>query len=76
MILTGTRWFLPNGSLVNEGSQLGPYYESSAPGTLRIMRFTDSYTGTYTCSPTSTSSAVPPGDTITINAGPGEYITV
>ena len=74
MILTGTRWFLPNGNLVSDGSQAGPYYESSAPGTLRIMMFTDSYTGDYTCSPASTSSAVPGRDVITINAGTGEYI--
>ena len=74
MILNGTRWFLPNGNLVSEGSQNGPYYESSAPGTLRIMSFNDSYTGTYTCSPTNTSSAVPPGDTIALSAGPSEIL--
>ena len=76
MILSGTRWFLPNGSLVAEGSQDGPYYESSAPGTLVIMSaFSSSYAGTYTCSPSAVFPTIPPGVNITLISRSGEYIT-
>ena len=71
MILNGTRWF-HNGNLVTNVTPMdGPY--TNADGTLNIITFTDSDAGTYTCSPTSTSSAVPPGDMITLSAGMGEY---
>ena len=79
MMITGTRWF-HNGSLVttqNASSNVtAPYQINTTPITLYInVPFTTdhSHTGTYTCSPNSMSSASPPGDTITLNAG-GEYV--
>ena len=74
MILSETRWFLPNGSLVAEGSQNGPYYESSAPGTLVIMSMFSSYAGTYTCSPSIAFPTIPPGVNITLISQTGENI--
>jgi len=66
-IITGTRWFI-NNNLVPQDSNI-------AAGTLFINTFTNSNSGTYTCSPNSTFPTIPPGDTITLNAA-GEYVTV
>ena len=80
MMITGTRWF-HNGSSVSiqnarSSSITAPYQINTTPTTLYInQQFTTdrSLTGTYTCSPNSMSTASPPGDTITLNAG-SEYV--
>ena len=67
-IITGTRWFLPNMSIVPTDSSNRPYSTGTAPSRLIItMPFTSSDTGTYTCSPGSTFPTMPPGDSITFN---------
>ena len=69
-IITGTRWFLPDMSLVSTDSSNRPYSTGTAPSRLIFTsRFTNSDTGTYTCSPNSTFPTIPPGhgDSITLN---------
>jgi len=61
-IITGTRWFINNTLL--------PIQDD---GTLFFDTFTNSNSGTYTCSPNSTFPTIPPGDTITLNAA-GECV--
>jgi len=61
-IITGIRWFINNNLL--------PIQDD---GTLFFDTFTNSNSGTYTCSPNSTFPTIPPGDTITLNAA-GEYV--
>ena len=73
-IINGARWFLPNGNPVLTQDDVSyqtddPYYNST---TLGIPRFTDSNSGTYTCSPNGTFPTIPPGDNITLNAA-GKY---
>ena len=73
-IITGTRWFLPNMSIVSTDSSNRPYSTGNAPSRLIItVGFTYSDAGTYTCSPDSTFPTIPPGDNITLNAA-GKYI--
>ena len=82
MMITGTRWF-HNGAAVTtqnavNSSITAPYQINTTPITLYINGpFTadHSYTGTYTCSPNSMSSASPPGDTITLIAA-SEYVVI
>ena len=70
-IITGTRWFF-DGSLVlteddSNRENTDPYYINTTPTTLYIdMPF--SHSGTYTCSPNNMFPAIPPGDTVTLNA--------
>ena len=67
-IVTGTRWFLPNMNIVSTDSSNRPYSTGTAPSRLIFtMPFTNSDTGTYTCSPDSTFPTIPPGDNITLN---------
>ena len=82
MMITGTRWFHNGSSVPTQNavtsSITAPYQINTTPITLYINApFTadSSHTGTYTCSPNSTSSASPPGDTITVNAA-SEYIAI
>ena len=72
-IITGTRWFLPNMSMVSNDSSARPYSTGTAPNRLIIAsRFTNSDTGTYFCSPDNTFPTMPPGDNITLNTA-GKY---
>ena len=67
-IITGTRWFLPNMSIVSNDSSVRPYSTGTATNRLIVaMPFTNSVTGTYTCSPGSTFPTITPGDNITLN---------
>ena len=82
MMITGTRWF-HNGTTVPTqnavtSSTTAPYQINTTPITLYInLPFTSdcSHTGTYTCSPNSMSSALPPGDAITLIAA-SEYVVI
>ena len=66
-IITGTRWFLPNMSIVSNDSSVRPYSTGTAPSRLIFtVPFTNSDTGTYTCSPNDTFLTIPPGDNITL----------
>ena len=67
MMITGTRWFLSNGTSA-------PTQDLNIPPAVLLiaMPFTNANAGTYTCSPNSMSST-PPGDTITLDAG-SEYV--
>ena len=68
-IITGTRWFLPNMSIVSTDSSIRPYSTGTAPSRLIIASpFTNTDTGTYTCSSDNTFPSIPPGDNITLNA--------
>ena len=72
-IITGTRWFLPNMNIVSNDSSARPYSNGTAPSRLIITSpFTNSDTGTYTCSPDDTFPTIPPGDNITLNTA-GKY---
>ena len=67
-IITGTRWFLPNMSIVSTDDSIRPYSTGTSPSRLIIVSmFTNSDTGTYTCSPNNTFPTIPPGDSITLN---------
>ena len=67
-IITGTRWFLPNMSIVSTDNSNRPYSTGTAPSRLIIAgRLRSSDAGTYTCSPDSTFPTIPPGDNITLN---------
>ena len=67
-IITGTRWFLPDMSIVSTDSSNRPYSTGTAPSRLLFSSpFTNSDTGTYTCSPNDTFPTIPPGDNITLN---------
>ena len=67
-IITGTRWFFPNMSVVSTDSSARPYSNGTAPSRLIFTNpFTNSDTGTYTCSPGSTFPTIPPGDSFTLN---------
>ena len=67
-IITGTRWFLSNMSAVSTNDSNRPHSTGTAPSRLIIATpFTNSDTGTYTCSPDSTFPTIPPGDNITLN---------
>ena len=66
--ITGTRWFLPDMSIVSTDNSNRPYSTGTAPSRLIIAsEFTNSDTGTYTCSPNSTFPTIPSGDNITLN---------
>ena len=68
-IITGTRWFLPNMSIVPTDNLNRPYSIGTAPSRLIIISpFTSADTGTYTCSPDDKFPTVSPGDSITLNA--------
>ena len=78
MMITGTRWFLPNGNLVeardNQNPNRNPFYVAGVPSRLIIApSYSSTYDGTYTCSPNSTLPTGSSGDTITLNAG-SEYV--
>ena len=67
-IITGTRWFLPNMSIVSTDSSNRPYSTGIAPSRLIFTSpFNNSDAGTYTCSPNSTFPTIPPGDNIAFN---------
>ena len=75
MMITGTRWFHNGSSVTTRNARTlsitTPYQINTTPITLYInapFTIDQAHTGTYTCSPNSTSSASPPGDTITLNA--------
>ena len=73
-IINGTRWFLPNMSIVPTDNSSRPNSTGNAPSRLIIASpFTNSDTGTYTCSPDSTFPTIPPGDNITLNAASKYY---
>ena len=73
-IITGTRWFLPNMSMVSADSSARPNSTGNAPSRLIFTRpFTNSDAGTYTCSPDNTFPTIPPGDSITLNTA-GKYV--
>ena len=74
-IFTGTRWFLPDmTTIVSTDSSNRPYSTGTASSTLIITgTFTNSDTGTYTCSPNNTFPNIPPGDDITLNTA-SEYV--
>ena len=73
-IITGTRWF-SNTSIVPTNSSSRPYSTGTAPSRLIVASpFTNSDTGTYTCSPDNTFPTVLPRDSITLNAA-GMYKT-
>ena len=68
-IINGTRWFLPDMSIVPSDNSSRPYSTGTAPSRLIFTSpFTNSDIGTYTCSPDSTFPTIPPGDNITLNA--------
>ena len=74
-IITGTRWFLPDMSIVSNESSNRPYSTGTAPSRLIITGpFTNSDDGTYTCSPNDTFPTIPPGDNITLNAASKYYL--
>ena len=67
MMITGTRWFLPNGNAAPTQDLNIP------PAVLNITTpFTSSDAGTYVCSPNNMADN-PSRDTITLNTG-SEYI--
>ena len=73
-IIARTSWFLSNISMVSTDSSIRPYSTGTAPSRLIIASpFTNSDTGTYTCSPKSTFPTIPPGDSITLNAASKYY---
>ena len=75
-IINGTRWFLPDMSMVSNDSSNRPYSTGTAPSRLIFTSpFNNSDTGTYTCSPDSTFPTIPPGDSITLNTA-GKYVFV
>ena len=75
-IINGTRWFLPNMSIVPADISNRPYSTGAAPSRLIfISPFNGSDTGIYTCSPDSTFPTTPPGDSITLNTA-GKYCLV
>ena len=75
-IINGTRWFLPDMSIVSTDNSNRPYSTGTAPSRLIFtMPFNNSDTGTYTCSPDSTFPTIPPGDSITLNTA-GKYCLV
>ena len=75
-IITGTRWFLSDMSMVSNDSSNRPYSTGTAPSRLIFTSpFTSSDTGTYTCSPDSTFPTIPPGDSITLNTA-GIYVHI
>ena len=72
-IITGTRWFFSNMSIVSTDNSNRPYSTGTTPSRLFIAsQFTSADMGTYTCSPNSTFPTIPPGDSITLNAA-GKY---
>ena len=72
-IINGTRWFLPDMSIVSTDNSSRRYSTGTAPSRLIITgQFTDSDTGTYTCSPDDTFPTISTGDSITLNIA-GEY---
>ena len=74
-IINGTRWF-SNMSIVSIDNSNRPYSTGTAPSRLIFTSpFTNSDTGTYTCSPVSTFPTIPLGDSITLNAA-GKYVHV
>ena len=74
-IITGTRWFLPNMSIVSTDISSRPNSTGTAPSRLFIARpFTSADTGTYTCSPDNTFPNMPPQDSITLSAA-GKYVS-
>ena len=75
-IITGTRWFLPNMSIVSTDSSNRPYSTGTAPSRLLFSSpFTNSDTGSYTCSPNDTYPTIPSGDSITLNTA-GKYVMI
>ena len=67
-IINGTRWFLPDMSIVSTDNSNRPYSTGTAPSRLIFTSpFTDSDAGTYTCSPNSTFPTMQPRDNITLN---------
>ena len=71
-IVSGTRWFLPNTSVVSTDSSNRPYSTGTAPSRLIIASpFTSADMGAYTCSP---DCSFPPQDSITLNAA-GKYVS-
>ena len=67
-IITGTRWFLPNMSIVPTDNLNRPYSTGTAPSRLIITGpFTSADTGTYTCSPDDTFPTVSLRDSFTLN---------
>ena len=71
-IITGTRWFRGN-TLVTQSNTNNPYSTNTVPSRLIFSSFTNSETGTYTCSPNSTFPTIPSGDNIILRVG-SEYI--
>ena len=72
-IITETRWFLPDMSIVSTDNSNRPYSTGTAPSRLIIAGpFTSSDDGTYTCSPDDTFPTIPPGDSINLIAA-GKY---
>ena len=73
-IITGTRWFSNMTTIVPTDNSNRPYSTGNAPSRLIFtMPFTNSDTGTYTCSPDNTFPTIPPGDSITLNTA-GKYV--
>ena len=73
-IITGTRWFLPNMSIVSTDNLSRPYSTGNAPSRLIIASpFTSADMGAYTCSSDDIFPTIPPGDSITLNTA-GKYV--
>ena len=72
-IIIDARWFLHNMNMASTDSSNRPYSTGTAPSRLIFTNpFTNSDTGTYTCSPDNTFPTIPPGDNITLNVA-GKY---
>ena len=70
IVVSGARWFFPNGTRVRIQSPLrpgSPYFRNIIPTPLIIPSFVHPYDGTYGCGPGSDFSRVSSyGDTITL----------
>ena len=73
-IINGTRWFLPDMSIVSTDNSSRPYSTGTAPSRLIFTSpFTDSDAGRYTCSPNDTFPTIPPGDSVTLSSA-GKHV--
>ena len=67
-IIIDARWFLPNMSMASTDNSIRPYSTGTAPSRLIFTNpFTNSDTGTYTCSSDDTFPTMQPRDDIILN---------